>query len=123
MRPRNHSPITLFVVIVLILCFSPNLSHAREDESVSGLLRELRKRVDERWIEDRIILKLLKPYEDAKNNSFLSIKVQRAAATQMILESQTLPFLGSGTWLIMHPLARVHLGISLSVAIISQMLP
>ena len=89
MRPRNHSPITLFVVIVLILCFSPNLSHAREDESVSGLLRELRKRVDERWIEDRIILKLLKPYEDAKKWLHDKANLEMACQQLFIYQSAT----------------------------------
>ena len=56
----------LFVAVLVSPCLSPNISYARDDESVPDLLRELRERKVDRWIEDRIILKLLKSYEDAK---------------------------------------------------------
>jgi len=58
--------ITCIVTVIVILFSSLGVVHASHDESVADLLRELREREVDRWIEDKIILEILKPYEDAK---------------------------------------------------------
>ncbi|MBW1811794.1 MAG: carbohydrate porin [Deltaproteobacteria bacterium] len=63
---KYYSLLILFVAVLVSHCLSPNISYARDDESVPDLLRELRERDVEKWFEDRIIRKFLKPYEDAK---------------------------------------------------------
>ena len=58
--------LTCIVTVIIIIFSSLSFVHASDNESVSDQLRELRTREVDRWIEDKIILEILKPYEDAK---------------------------------------------------------
>jgi hypothetical protein len=63
---KHRFSISLFAVVLLYIYLPLNISYARDDESVPDLLRELRERRVEKWIEDRWILKLLKPSGNVK---------------------------------------------------------
>ncbi|MCK5185823.1 MAG: hypothetical protein KAR43_01740, partial [Deltaproteobacteria bacterium] len=58
--------LTCIVTVIVIIFSSLSVVHASDNESVPDQLRELRTREVDRWIEDKIILEILKPYEDAK---------------------------------------------------------
>ncbi len=80
---KHHFSISLFAVVLIYLSLSLNISYARDDESVPDLLRELRERRVEKWIEDRKILKLLKPSGDAKK--WLNDKANLEIAVQQLI--------------------------------------
>ena len=58
--------LTHIVTVIVIIFSSLSVVPASENHSVPDLLRELRIREVDRWIDDKIILEILKPYEDAK---------------------------------------------------------
>ena len=73
----------MFAVVLIYLSLSLNISYARDDESVPDLLRELRERRVEKWIDDRRILKLLKPSGDARK--WLHDKANLEIAIQQLI--------------------------------------
>jgi porin len=60
-----------------------NISYAGDDESVPDLLRELKERRVEKWIEDRWLLKLLKPSGNVKK--WLHDKAKLEVAVQQLI--------------------------------------
>ena len=83
---KHRFSISLFAVVLIYLCLPLNISHARDDESVSDLLRELRERRErrvEKWIDDRKILELLKPSGDARK--WLHDKAKLEIAIQQLI--------------------------------------
>jgi porin len=75
--------ISLFAVVLINLCLPLNISYAGDEESVPDLLRELKERRVEKWIDDRRILKLLKPSGDARK--WLHDKANLEIAIQQLI--------------------------------------
>jgi porin len=80
---KHRFSISLFAVVLINLCLSLNISYAGDDESVPDLLRELKERRVEKWIDDRRILKLLKPSGDARK--WLHDKANLEIAIQQLI--------------------------------------
>jgi len=77
----------LLTALLINLCFCINPSFARDDESIPDLLRERRERSAGKWIEDKIILKLLRPYENAKERLRDKAKLDIAMQQLIIYQS------------------------------------
>jgi porin len=80
---KHRFSISLFAVVLINLCLFLNISYAGDDESVPDLLRELKERRVEKWIDDRKILKLLKPSGDARK--WLNDKANLEIAIQQLI--------------------------------------
>lgn len=79
----------LFYALLINLCLSFNLSFARDDESIPDLLRERRERSIGKRLEDKIVLKLLEPYMDAKKWLHDKAKLEIAMQQLIIYQSAT----------------------------------
>lgn len=86
---KQYTAITLLVIAVALLCLSVNVSSARNDESIPHLLKELREREVDKWIEDKIILETLKPYENVKKWLLDKAKLEIAMQQLFIYQRAT----------------------------------
>lgn len=84
---KNRFSIALLSALLINLCLSFNLSLALDDESIPDLLRERRERSVGKRLEDKIVLKILEPYTNAKK--WLNDKAKLEIAMQQFIIYQS----------------------------------